>query len=311
MPAFATHYLFMKEMLPFIRENSDFRFNSSAAAIGTQGPDIFFFGSVFSLPTHGVIMSKVGSAMHRAKPAEIFEAFRDYCTFSPNIDVAKSYIYGFILHYALDRNCHPYVYSYQERILARNHKLHKSSAHNRVEMAMDTRFLYEKAGYKNPADFDGSTTITSDYEVIEEVSHLLSFVIPRVTQYAMTEEEVASAIRATKKFQRIIKDKSGALRNLCRATETVFAPIIKHYKFSSAIRPKDLEKSKKYGNINNGTWYSPYEPDRERNESFLDLFNISIADAENLILGFRDMLRGRTNGREVTHNISFLTGIEA
>ena len=98
---------------------------------------------------------------------------------------------------------------------------------------------------------------------------------------------------------------------MCRATETVFAPIIKHYKFSSAIRPKDLEKSKKYGNINNGPWYSPYEPDRERNESFLDLFNISIADAENLILGFRDMLRGRTNGREVTHNISFLTGIEA
>lgn len=310
MPAFCTHYIFLEETAEFLSKSADFKFNFDAAAIGTQGPDIFFFHRVIPVIMPGIPRNKTGSALHRAKPAAIFDAFRDYCKFSPAKDIAKSYIYGFIMHYALDRRCHPYVYSFQEKILEKNKHLHKSSAHNRIEAAMDTYLLSKHMNIIDPSAFNSAGTITDDISLIEEISHLLSFVIPRVTDCEISEKEVSQAILDTRAMQKILCDKSGFLKSVCRAVESVFAPIIGYYKFSAMIKPKDLEKAKKYGNINRLTWISPYDDSAVHNESFEDLFELAKNDAKELINGFNKICMGYSNGYEVTHNISFLTGIE-
>jgi hypothetical protein len=310
MPAFCTHYLFLKEMEEFLKEKADFKFDFDSASIGTQGPDIFFFHRILPIFMLGKSQRKVGSALHRAKPSEIFDAFNEYCKFSPNIDIAKSYIYGFIMHYALDRRCHPYVYSLQEKILSRNKHLHKSSAHNRIEMAMDTYLLNKYMGYSNPADFDSSQTITNKLAIIDEISHLLAFVIPKVTDKHVSERDISKAISDTRAMQRLLRDRSGILRAVARIVETIFAPIIMYFKFSSLIKPKDLEKSKKYGNINRRIWVSPYDSGTQHNESFEDLFELACDDAKDLICGFNEMCQGNSNGYDVTKDISFLTGIE-
>lgn len=310
MPAFCTHYIFLEEMVDFLNKNADFKFNINAAAIGAQGPDIFFFHRIIPVLMPGRPQNKVGSAMHRAKPSAIFDALSDYCKFSPNTDIAKSYIYGFIMHYALDRRCHPYVYSFQEKILAQNKHLHKSSAHNRIEMAMDTYLLNKHMNCSDPFDFDSAATITDDISVIEEISHLLSFVVPRVTGRHIKEKEAAQAILDTRKMQKILRDRSGILRAVCRTVESIFAPLTGYFRFSAMIKPRDLEKAKKYGNINRLTWISPYDSLTEHKESFEDLFELAKADAKMLINGFNKMCLGYSNGYEITHNISFLTGIE-
>jgi hypothetical protein len=71
-----------------------------------------------------------------------------------------------------------------------------------------------------------------------------------------------------------------------------------------------LEKSKKYGNINKYSWVSPYDSSINHNESFEDLFKLAVNDARDLICGFEKMCMGYSNGYDVTHNLSFLTGIE-
>ncbi len=310
MPAFATHYLFMKDLLPWVGEEFNAVPDVGAMSVGTQGPDIFFFSRLLPLTMPGTPKSKIGSALHRAKPGDILDAFRDYCSFSPNIYAAKSYMYGFIMHYALDRVCHPYVYAFQGRILAKYRYLHRSSAHNQVEMAMDTCLIYDKLGYDNPFDFDGASTFSLSDEAVDEIAHLLAFVVPRVTSFTVTESDVRHAIADTARFQRILRDRSGMLRLVCRAAETILAPAIGYYRFSSNIKPKDLEKSKKYANINNGRWRSPFTPHEEHNESFYELYDIALQDAKNLICGFDKMFNGETNGGKVTKNISFLTGTE-
>lgn len=307
MPAFATHYIFSKEMLDFLGENADFNLNKYAVFIGTQGPDIFFFHKLTS-PFRS--KRKIGSALHRAKPAEIFDAFRDYCKLSPNIDIAKSYIYGFILHYSLDRVCHPYVYSFQERILQKNPSLHPASAHNRIEHGLDSYLILNHLDVQEVTDFDGAKSITTDLMVCDEIAHLLTFVIQRITTYTITEKQVHEAIADTKKMQSILRDKNGLLRPIARFLETILAPAIKHYKFSAMIRPRDLEKAKKYANIKRSTWVSPYKTDEKRCESFDDLFELSKLDAKELIQGFNQLCHGYSSGYEITKNISFLTGTE-
>ncbi len=309
MPAFCTHYIFLEEMTGFIEENADFHFCKEAAQIGTQGPDIFFFSGIFPLIMPGLPQFRTGSALHRAKPSEIFEAFSEYCKFSPNIDIAKSYIYGFILHYALDRNCHPYVYSLQNRIIQKNKHIHKSSAHNRIEMAMDTYLLNKRMNIIDTRNFDSAKTFEIGSNVIDEIAHLLSFVISRVTTYSPSERDITRAIRDTRLMQKILQNKHGITELICRVIETVTGPFTKYYKFSSMIRPRDLEKAKKYGNIGNAKWISPFS-NEESTYSFEELFLLAKNDAKQLINGFEMLCRGYSSGYEITKNISFLSGTE-
>lgn len=309
MPAFCTHYLFCDDMLKRV-SNIDFKMNEKACAIGTQGPDIFFFARFLPIVMPGKPNIKLASAIHKCKPAELFDAFADYCAFSPNIDVAKSYIYGFIMHYALDRKCHPFVYAYQQKILDQTKYLHSSGAHNRIEHSMDTYILNVKLGITDPSDFDSAATFTTDYDVMEEIAHLLAFVIPRVTEYSVTEQDIKYAIKDTITMQKVLRNKGNRFMTFTKMLDATLGPMIKYYKFSSNINPKDLENAKKYGNIDNRVWYSPYQADVARNESYLDLFDLAKDDCEELIAGFEQIVKGYSTGRDVTNNISFLTGVE-
>lgn len=296
-------------MKDFLIETADFNFNKDAAQIGTQGPDIFFFHRILPIAMPGFSMCKIGSALHRTKPAEIFEAFAEYCRISPSPNIAKSYIYGFIIHYALDRNCHPFVYCLQNKILENNKHIHKSSAHNRIEMAMDTYLLNKRMNISDTRSFDTAKTLDAPLEVIDEISHLLAFTIARVTTYSPKEKDIATAIADTKTMQKILRNKNGIIGGICRGFETIIGPVCGYYKFSAMIRPRDLEKAKKYGNINNMTWISPFTGEKS-NLSFEDLFLIAKKDAQNLIQGFNRLCKGYSNGYEITNNISFLTGTE-
>lgn len=221
MPAFCTHYLFLKETQDIVKKHGDFEFNFDAAAIGTQGADIFFFHRVLPISMFGVPKNKIGSLLHRAKPEKIFDAFCEYIPLSLNPDIAKSYIAGFIMHYALDRNCHPYVYYLQDKICQSKKAIHKSSVHNQIETAADTYLLTEHGGVFDVSQFNSADTITNKIEVIDEISHLLAFVVPKVTGKFIDEKDVATAIADTRRMQKILQDKRGALRPVCVAIETI------------------------------------------------------------------------------------------
>ena len=309
MPAFATHYIFLDEMTKIIEENADFRFDVRTAGIGTQGPDIFFFHRLIPPFTIWKTLAGTSGKLHRAKPAELFEAFSQYLTFSPNRDIAKSYIYGFLLHYALDRNCHPFVYAYQNMELAQTKHLHKLAAHNRVEHALDTYLLATRMNITPPSDFDPAATFSNDPAVLEEVSHLLSFVIEKCVGKKIEDKEIARAITDTAKVQTILSDRKGNATRLAHLLEVPTGPLTGYFKLSASIKPKDLAFAKKYANIHGEVWESPFDGSRHR-ESFDRLFDRSKPDAARLLDGFEDICRGRTDGYHVTGNISFLTGLE-
>lgn len=306
MPAFCTHHLFLDKLKNDIAV--DFNLNIQAAEIGTQGPDIFFFHRALPILMAGRPKQKIGRKLHRSKAEVLFNAFADYLSQYPN-DIAKSYIYGFILHYALDRRCHPYVYSMQRKITDKNPFIHKSSAHNIVEMAMDSYLLNEYCDISDVQNFEADKCFGNSVEVDREIGRVLEFVVPMVTDDCVSQKQVVTAINDTRKMQRILADKSGLLKPFCVATETLFGPLMLFFKFSSMIKPRDLEKARKYVNIDRAIWKSPFD-DSIHNESFEDLFFMSMDDAKGLINGFNKICNGSESAFNVTKNISFLTGIE-
>lgn len=309
MPAFATHYIFLDEMKNVIRDNADFAFDVKAAGIGTQGPDIFFFHRLIPPFTIYKTLAGLSGKLHHAKPAALFEAFAQYLTFSPSKDVAKSYIYGFILHYALDRNCHPYVYAFQAREEAETRHIHPLAAHNRVEHALDTYLLNKRLHVYPPSDFDPRLTFSSDEAVIEEVAHLLSFVTEQVVGKSVPEKEMARAVTDTVKVQNILADRKGNATRLAHCLEIPTGPLTGYFKLSCSIKPKDLAFAEKYANINNEPWESTFDGSRHT-ESFEQLFDKAKLDAGKLLDGFEAVCKGEATGYQVTKNLSFDSGLE-
>ena len=309
MPAFATHYIFLNEMKDVIRDNADFEFDFKTAGIGTQGPDIFFFHRLIPPFTIWKTLAGLSGKLHHAKAGELFEAFAEYLTFSPNKAIAKSYIYGFILHYALDRNCHPYVYAYQAKEEAATKHIHPLAAHNRVEHAIDTYLLDRRMNIFPPSEFDPALTMSTDPAILEEVGHLLSFVAEKVVGKSVPEKEMARAITDTVKIQTILSDKKGGATRLAHCLEIPTGPLTGYFKLSCSIKPKDLAFAEKYVNMNNEPWENPFDGS-VRHESFEQLFEKAIPDAAKLLDGFEAICKGNATGYEVTKNLSFDSGLE-
>ena len=294
-------------MEEYIKENFDFEYDCKAASIGAQGPDIFFFHRALPVIMPGLSLRKIGSALHRAEPGKIFDAFAEY--WKKTGDSGKSYITGFILHYSLDRQCHPYVYAMQNEILKGNRFLHKGSAHNIIEMSADSYFLSDKGNYRKPSDFFGADTVKADGNTQNEIAQVIKFTVAEVLGNDISLNAVRRALDDTVLCQKILRDPTGILTGICRITETILGPITHFFKFSSMIKPKDLEKAKKCVNIDRVEWCSPY-CNEKRCESFDDLFKGAKSDAVNLLAGFKQIISGRATGEQITNNISFLTGVK-
>ena len=305
MPAFITHYLFALDCKEEIQRFSDFEIDFDSLSLGSQGPDIFFFANPLSVRP----MRKLGSTLHRTKPELIFDALAEYLKLSSS-NIANSYAYGFILHYALDRKCHPYVYAKQEEILKSNHFIHHSSAHNKVEMSLDAYMLHKKLKIERPSKFDTAATITLNYGALNEIGELMSFVIKSVTEQSVSSKKIIGAIKSTKRMQTLLRDKTGLLKLVCIIIESISAPFIKFFKFSSMIRPSSWKGTEKYANINNEEWRSPFDTESESRLSFEQLYDEAKSEAYELIFGLEQIKNSLSNGKAVTKNISFLTGRE-
>lgn len=304
MPAYSTHYIFAKELKEKIENQVDFKLNDAALFIGTQGPDIFFDHRVMPWMI-GKSMKKIGSLLHRSKPSEILDKMRQYINLSKNKDVAKSYAAGFILHYALDRNCHPYVYALQDKMVKKYPHLNSHTAHNTIEFSMDTYLLTKRLKIENAHLFETEKTIIFSEAELDELGKMISYVTSKVTNKKVTPSDAKTAIKDLKYIQKLTTDKSGKKEKLVKVIDGISAPFSNNFKFSALMRPKDLENAKKYGNIERKTWFSPYDK-LKRNDSFEDLFEFAKSDAINMI---NEFFAGEDTYK-ITQNKSFLTGVE-
>lgn len=309
MPAFATHYLFLEELKEQIEKETGFTLDYKVAGVGTQGPDIFIFHRLW--PPVGIYKALFGvaSKLHRGKPAELFEAFAEYLKISKNPHIARSYIYGFILHYALDRNCHPFVYSYQDMITDTNKHIHPLAAHNQVEHAVDTYLLYHRKGLYPPSLFNPEDTFTTNPTELDEIASLMKYTVKRCFDKDIEFSEARRAVTDTANIQKMLSDKKGRAVKIAKAVETPLGPVVRYFKPSASIKPTNLRLCDKYANRWHHEWVSPYSK-QSSTESFEDLFEKSKPDAIDLIKGFDAIVKGEKTGYEVTKNISFLTGLE-
>lgn len=303
MPSFSAHYIFAAELIAPLQNRTDFELNKDALYFGTQGPDIFLFHRVYPW-LFGKSLRKISSKLHRTKPALILEAMRDYCKITQN-NIVKSYVYGFIMHYALDCKCHPFVYSMQNKIVQSTFFSNPYTIHNKIEFSIDSYLLNKRLKIAHPEQFKTEDILNVDNKITKEIAKLYKYLIHRLYEKDVAEKQIITALKDTKYFQKTIFDKYGIKKALLTPLEIIASPLTGNYKLTVMLRPKDLEKAKKYANIDKSIWNYP-SSGQSSDKSFEELFEFAKQDALNIISAFDNGL----SLEDATQNKSFLTGVE-
>lgn len=130
MPSTYAHYRFGKEVYRALPKpvKKIIRENKSLYMTGLHGPDILFYYKAL-FPNR---INKIGFTMHAHEALEFFAP-----TLGKLTEEQKSYIFGFICHFALDSACHRYI---DEKIAA------SQVTHTEIEVEFD-RMLMIQDGY--------------------------------------------------------------------------------------------------------------------------------------------------------------------
>ena len=137
MPTTYAHYKFGGEVIGALPRplQSAIENNRELFDFGVHGPDLlFYYKALVSNP-----VNRQGYELHE-RPADVF--FRHAAEVvgkASDPAAARAYIYGFICHFALDSECHPYV----EKMIQES-----GIGHSEIEMEFDR--LLMKEDYINP-----------------------------------------------------------------------------------------------------------------------------------------------------------------
>lgn len=155
MPTTYAHYTFGKEVLKYLDDEirEIIAENIELYNIGVHGPDILFYYG----PLKSNRINKIGNEIHGKKAAYFFENAKKIICECSDIKAACSYAMGFICHFMLDSECHPYI-----------RQKEKTISHGEIETEFD-RALMIKNGF-NPISYKPTSHIISKIDYAKCIS---------------------------------------------------------------------------------------------------------------------------------------------
>ncbi|MBQ9328358.1 MAG: zinc dependent phospholipase C family protein [Solobacterium sp.] len=134
MPAATTHAEFAARVYQTLSEDKQAEITSKPMYyLGSQGPDLFFFSKYMFLPGS---LNPYGKRMHNEKIQEVIFFLNERAS-TPSL---RSYVLGYLTHYALDSSCHPMINAWAKN----EHEttgINETEAHFRIEGELDAWIL--------------------------------------------------------------------------------------------------------------------------------------------------------------------------
>lgn len=182
MPALYAHNQFGNRVLQKLdaKKRGFLLKNLRQFRIGLQGPDyLFFYKPLSSNP-----ISQIGFQIHERPASEFMEYARKVIRENGTDSPEYAYILGFICHFALDSECHPFVAEEMEKT---------GIGHVELESEFE-KFLMRKNG-EDPLSYPIGKTFPTDKDTAKCVAKFYEGVEP---------EEAHKALKSMRKYKSIL-----------------------------------------------------------------------------------------------------------
>ena len=299
MPAILTHYTFAK----FEGVNPE-RKHFGALVLGSQGPDPFFFYGMLPWKKRegSKVVNTFGSGLHKREVTALYMAMIDYANKSEDKELLFDFIEGIYLHYILDRNCHPFVYShagYKED--DSKEAKYYSAFHTKFESAIDFIYAKEKGVFNENPVFSLKTVSDEELHKISKMIYEANKASDNVP--GLDENSYFTSVKDYAAIMKFVNKPHGLKRWFLK---TFFGRDAVAFALNY---PRNLEKT--YGKVDfmNATkeeWPDPVSGEK-RKESWYDLMD----NAKKEYLSFLPLLEKAKNGEDISKEAhEFYAGID-
>jgi len=314
MPDIWTHILLGQDVLNALddhRWKTVFETRIKLFNLGCQGPDMFLYNDFWPWIKNKRAV-KLGDKMHIEKTGDFFIEGLSYLkkrvTSKEDYKKLFTYLAGFICHFSLDKNAHPYIHYYSGIYDKKKKETYKYKGnHKRLELMIDTILLKEKRNittHKYPVYNEIDIGNALPKVIIDSYKNAISKLYKLDDNY----DFINDSYRDTKRALKVIHDPYGIKKSLL-----IFADIITKgdLVYSSVIYPRVIDENRDYLNRNHNVWNHPCNKTEVYSDSFDDIFNRSVEQAIEMIKGAIEYLEDGIKEEDLIKifpNISYSSG---
>lgn len=292
MPAFATHEIFGEEGLEelasmeglqaVIRHRNVFR-------AGCQGPDIFLYNP-FMLSGRKEL--NLGSRMHETGANRFFRLYLEELLCEKTrfeLETAVSYLLGFLAHYSLDVEMHPYIYS---RIGFRDGKPKDGdknlAMHQRLEAVIDKKMLMAKREMM-PSAYHPERMIKISRQELQVIAEIMSKVLSKTYHIQVRPENIRASYWCMQQVMFHIYDHSGRKRDRICLLEN---KILRGSHMGNLMVSDQLEDSCDVMNQTGQAWEHPWVSGMYLHSSIWELYDNALERYMDYTTGLEHVLTG-------------------
>ncbi|MFV0440661.1 MAG: zinc dependent phospholipase C family protein [Lachnospirales bacterium] len=280
--------------------------------IGSQGPDLFFYDflTFFKKDTRNL-----GQILHKQNINRFFgEMVREAKAFPTSMErqIAFSYIAGYITHYTLDINTHPYIY-YKSGFSKKGRQpfqLRYSLLHRKLESNIDNMIHEAFTENGSPRDEKIWHLVEADDKQTDVIAKLLSKSISVAYDRNVTVSDVKLSLKMMMyaiKALNLFSTRGSNFKNIgedLKVCEKQFTNLIE----GTCNSPLD------FLNLKKGDWCSPWNDTLVHETSFVDLYSLGLNEGIGLVNNFGLFVDEKISYQdflELVQNRSLKTGVDS
>ncbi len=308
MPDILTHILCGEEVACKINDytlKSEIEKRKKLFNLGTQGPDFYFYYNFWPWISKGSV-NELGSLMHSKKTGQFFmEGFTLLKEASNNDDYYNLLVYltGFICHFSLDSNTHPYIY-YHCGIDTKKSKETKKYTyyHQKLESTVDTILFKRKKGL-DAYKYTVYKLIDSGKRLPESVLNFHRHTADKLYNISVSNDTINKAYRDMINSLKLLYDPHNIKKSVIKGLSNITG---KNISLGRPMHPKYVEKEIDYLNTEQKLWNHPCVQEEQYIYSFIDLFDKAILQSLKIINGIMDN-RSPKSINTIFKDVSYLT----
>lgn len=219
-----------------------------------------------------------------------------------------SFLYGYICHYVLDKNIHPYVIYKSGRYFKKNKKetAKYRCKHAEVETYLDC-YMIKNRNNIEPGKFNTKRFCLSPSKFSSRLKDLMDYTFDKTYNYKNASKNYYKAVKNMGFLYNLLrKDRFKIKKRIYNTVDRILPDYFYKYSPISYALTKEY---KQYLNNERKTWNHPADVNEKYNSSFNDIYEDSVKETIKIINAVDNYFNNKkVDLNKIFDNTSFITG---
>ena len=310
MPATITHSYYAKDLYEVLPDNISSKLDLSRTKMFANSTDSFMFYNILSLKSDNNLR-KFQYYFHTHKTNQFFINLLEYVR-KNNIDDTDTYsfIVGFISHFVLDSNIHPYIIYRTGMFNKKDKNTYKyNGIHHFMEVFLDNDLIKRRENI-NPYKFNITKYCFNTKKFSNDLNNTIDYTFYTTFDLKNMSKKYYRSLKQMKTFLRLFrKDRFGIKKFFYKLIDTITPRGVFRFECISYHYP--LEDKHNYLNNNHNMWKNPADDSITSTESFVDLYLKSLKEARDITIKVFEYLNGEDiNLESLFLNKTYTSGLD-